>query len=79
MKNQIQDKASLISHFKIDEKCDMGVILGWLPWGDKAFPFHDFENSGMAGGHGSKPKVVQAWSIIFFQSLYRQWQVWPSS
>ena len=29
----------------------MNVILGWLPWGDEAFPFHGFENWDEAGGH----------------------------
>ena len=35
--------------FKKDEKCELVVILGWLPWA---------VNSDEAGGHRSKPKVV---------------------
>ena len=39
----------------------MDVILGWLPWGGKAFPFHGPVNWDEAGGHRSKLKVVLAY------------------
>ena len=28
LKNQNEDEAGFISHFKIDEKCEMNVMLG---------------------------------------------------
>ena len=36
---------------------EMNMTLGWLPWGDKAFPFHGPANWGKAGGHRWKPEV----------------------
>ena len=45
---------------KIDEKFQMNVMLGSLPWGDKEFQFHGPVNLGEAGGHRPKLKVVLA-------------------
>ena len=40
------------------EKCEMNGSLGWLPWGDKAFPIHGPVNWGDAGGQRFILKVV---------------------
>ena len=58
LKNQNWDEAGVISLFKIDERCEMDVILEWLPWGDEAF--HGPVNLGEVGGHRAKLKVVLA-------------------
>ena len=50
LKNQDWDEAGVISYLKIDEKCEMGAILGWLLWGDEVYPFHCPVNWGEAGG-----------------------------
>ena len=34
--------------FKKNEKCEMDMILGWLPWGDEAFLFHGTGDWGEA-------------------------------
>ena len=44
--------------FKKDEKCELVAILRWIPWGVEAFQFYSPVNSGEAGWHRSKPKVV---------------------
>ena len=38
----------------------MDIIVRWLPWGDKAFPFHSPANLGEASGHKSEVEVVVA-------------------
>ena len=44
----------------MDKKCEMDVILGWLPWGDKLFPFHGPVKWDEAGEPRSELKGVLA-------------------
>ena len=48
---------------KKGEKCEVDVILEWLPWGNEALPFYGPVN-WQVGGHRSELKVVQAWMVM---------------
>ena len=60
-------QVSLFSHLKIDQKCEMDVIIGLLPWGDEAFPFHGLVKWGEAGRH----RLLQMWGSSAFNINYR--------
>ena len=57
LENLDKDEEGFISHLKIEEKCDIDVFWGWLPWGDEAFPFHGPVNWGETGENRSEIKV----------------------